>query len=208
MRRLLRLAMSQHVFHEPRAGAVAHTAASRLLAEDALLHQWMAWKTDEGWAASQHACAAMAAWPGSGEPGQTGFALAHGGQAMWPYLSGQPARLRRFADVMRLFSQRPGLEPAHVVRGYPWGEVPAGGTVVDVGGSHGAVSCAIARDFPDLKFVVQVGSRHDYTLRPLSPPLSLSDISKRGRRDRGRKGLPPTLAKKLKSRPCRTMTSR
>lgn len=158
IRRLLRLCISQHIFHEPRAGVVAHTAASRLLAEDKLLHQWMAWKTDEGWAGALHTCAAMAEWPDSGEPTETGFALAHGGWAIWPYLSENQDRLQRFADMMRLFSRRPGLEPHHVVHGYPWGELPVGATVVDVGGSHGAISCAIAREFPHLSFVVQVNS--------------------------------------------------
>lgn len=156
MKRMLRLAMSQHIFQEIRPGVVAHTAASRLLAEDELLHQWMAWKTDEGWSGALHSCEAMAKWPDSGEPDETGFALAQGGQAMWPYLSERPDRLRRFADMMRLFSRRPGIEAHHVVKGYPWGDLPHGATVVDVGGSHGVVACAIAREFPSLNFVVQV----------------------------------------------------
>ncbi|KAH8768314.1 S-adenosyl-L-methionine-dependent methyltransferase [Diaporthe sp. PMI_573] len=90
MCRMLRLAIAQHIFQEIRPGVVAHTAASRLLAEDEPLHQWMA-----------------------------------------------PDRLRRFADMMRLFSRRPGVEAQHVVKGYPWGDLPDGATVVDVGGSHG-----------------------------------------------------------------------
>lgn len=153
---MLRLAIAQYIFQEVRPGVIAHTAASRLLAEDELLHQWMAWKTDEGWSGALHSCDAMARWPDSGEPDETGFALAHGGQGMWSYLSERPDRLRRFADMMRLYARRPGIEVHHVVRGYPWGDLPDGATVVDVGGSHGAVACAIARDFPSLNFVVQV----------------------------------------------------
>lgn len=156
MKRMLRLAIAQHIFQEIRPGVVAHTAASRLLAEDEPLHQWMAWKADEGWSSALHSCDAMAKWPDSGEPDETGFALAHGGQGVWPYLSERPDRLRRFADMMRLFSRRPGLEAHHVVKGYPWGDLPRGATVVDVGGSHGFVACAIAREFPSLNFVVQV----------------------------------------------------
>lgn len=159
MRRLLRLAIAQHIFKEIRPGVVAHTAASRLLAEDELLHQWMGFKTGEGWLGAYHACAAMARWPGSGEPDETGFALGHGGEAMWDYLSTHPDSLHRFAAMMRFFSRRPGLEPHHVVGGFAWGELPEGGIVVDVGGSHGAVSIAIARAFPSLKLVVQVRSR-------------------------------------------------
>ncbi|KAG6358070.1 hypothetical protein INS49_013954 [Diaporthe citri] len=115
----------------------------------------MAWKTDEGWSGALHSCDAMSKWPDSGEPDETGFALAHGGQGVWPYLSERPDRLWRFADMMRLFSRRPGLEAHHVVKGYPWGDLPHGATVVDVGGSHGVFACSIAREFPSLNIVVQ-----------------------------------------------------
>lgn len=155
MRRLLRLAISQHVFKEVRPGVVGHTAASRLLAEDELLYQWMGFKTEEGWKGAYHTCEAMAKWPDSGEPNETGFALGHEGHAMWDYLSKHPDSLHRFAAMMRFFSRRPGLEPHHVVGGYAWGDLPEGATIVDVGGSHGAISIAIAREFPSVKLIVQ-----------------------------------------------------
>lgn len=47
---------------------------------------------DEGWAASCHASAAMAKWPDTGEPDQTGFGLAHG-KATYDYLSEHPESL-------------------------------------------------------------------------------------------------------------------
>lgn len=138
MRQLLRVAMAQHIFSEApgRPGVVIHTPASRVLVEDDLLYQWVAWYTGkfpssglkmlsamqqrsiayfstpvpfqlyhgdqlysdsyssegEGWAASYRAVDAMSKWPGSGEPDQTGFALAHG-KAMYEYLSGHPDSL-------------------------------------------------------------------------------------------------------------------
>lgn len=156
MRHMLRLAIVQHIFQEIRMGVVTHTAASRLLAEDEPLHQWMAWKADEGWSGALHSCEAMAKWPDSGEPNETGLAIVHGGQGVWPYLSQRPDRLRRFADMTPLFSRRPSLETHHVVNGYPWGDLPDGAMVVDVGGSHSVLACAIACQFPSLNFFVQV----------------------------------------------------
>lgn len=47
---------------------------------------------DEGWAASYHAGAAMSKWPNSGEPDETGFALAHG-KGLYDYLSEHPKSL-------------------------------------------------------------------------------------------------------------------
>lgn len=55
---------------------------------------------------------------------------------------------------MTWFSTGPGLEPRHVLNGFDW-ESLGKGLVVDVGGSHGSLSIAIAREFPLLKCVVQ-----------------------------------------------------
>lgn len=62
---------------------------------------------------------------------------------------------KRFADMMRFMTREPGLEPEHTVNGFPWAELGEA-TVVDLGGSHGAISCALARKYPSLKLVVQV----------------------------------------------------
>lgn len=52
LRRTLRYAMTFHrVFREPRKGFVAHTAASRLLAEDPLTRDAVGLRCDECWPA-------------------------------------------------------------------------------------------------------------------------------------------------------------
>lgn len=51
--------------------------------------------------------------------------------------------------------REPGLEPEYLVNGYPWAELGEA-TVVDLGGSRGAVSCGLARKYPSLKMIVQV----------------------------------------------------
>lgn len=43
----------------------------------------------------------------------------------------------------------------HVTDGYGWESIGAGGTVVDLGGSHGDVAFALARKFPGLHLIVQ-----------------------------------------------------
>lgn len=55
---------------------------------------------------------------------------------------------------MRWFNTNPEFDPIHVLDNYPW-ENLGNGTVVDVGGSHGAVSVAIAQRFPSLHCIVQ-----------------------------------------------------
>ncbi|KAK0705474.1 putative O-methyltransferase [Lasiosphaeris hirsuta] len=157
VRKLVRHAVSVHnLFAEPRPGVITHSAASRLLAEDDAVHSWVEYATHELWDAAFHAPDAMRRFPGSGEPNETGFSVANAtDKSFFAFMSDHPDRLRRFAAVMRYITQRPELGPELVVGAFPWGELPAGGTVVDVGGSHGLVCIELASKFPTLKFVVQ-----------------------------------------------------
>ena len=65
-----------------------------------------------------------------------------------------PDRDQRYADAMTYISNGPGLEHHHIVNGYDWASLGKG-TVVDVGGSHGSLSIAIAQAFPLLRCIVQ-----------------------------------------------------
>jgi hypothetical protein len=65
-----------------------------------------------------------------------------------------PERMSRFKDAMSFLQTFPGLEPSHAVKAYDWASLGKA-TVVDVGGSHSLVCIALAKEFPDLQFVVQ-----------------------------------------------------
>ncbi|CAO1605807.1 hypothetical protein XANCAGTX0491_009313 [Xanthoria calcicola] len=52
VRRILRHAMTYRVFREPMKGVVAHTAASRYLAENTLIRQWIGMVSEEMWPAA------------------------------------------------------------------------------------------------------------------------------------------------------------
>lgn len=156
MRRLIRHAISQHVFQEPRPGVATHSAAPRLIAEDADLAAWVRWRADDCWIAAYHACEAVARWPGSEEPNETGFAVANPTSlTMFDFLATQPERASRFAAGMRLYAAHSDLDLQYLVKAWSWGELPKGATVVDVGGSHGEAAIALARAYPSLSFVVQ-----------------------------------------------------
>lgn len=67
-----------------------------------------------------------------------------------------PERLQRFGKAMSLFSKAPGMGPSRLIDVYPWSTLKDGhATVVDVGGSFGNSSIALAEHYPDLKFIVQ-----------------------------------------------------
>ncbi|CAJ2509478.1 Uu.00g145040.m01.CDS01 [Anthostomella pinea] len=156
VRKIVRHAMTQHIFCEPRPGVVAHTAISRLLAEDADVAAWARWSADDCWLAAYYTCEAMARWPASEEPNETGFALANDTNlGMFDFLAAHPEPAARIAAGMRLYAARPDLDVRHLVDAWAWGDLPTGATVVDVGGSHGEAALALARAFPSLKLVVQ-----------------------------------------------------
>ena len=74
---------------------------------------------------------------------------------MWEHYASHPAVGKRFATAMEAFTSYPGNSLSYIVSGYPWETLPDDATVVDVGGSEGHVSKAIAAAFPKLKLVVQ-----------------------------------------------------
>ncbi|KAI1754940.1 hypothetical protein F4782DRAFT_538934 [Xylaria castorea] len=94
--------MTQRIFEETRPGVITHSTASRLLAEDSGVHDYVASCSDELWQAAAQTCNAMAQFPGSQEPTETGFSLANNtDKSMYEFLSGYPERSRRFANTMR-----------------------------------------------------------------------------------------------------------
>ncbi len=86
-----------------------------------------------------------------------GYSLAHStNKTVWDYYRTNPTRAKRFANAMKSFaSTNQGQNVSYLVEGYPWSLLGAGSTVVDVGGSEGHASIAIAEAHPTLKFVVQ-----------------------------------------------------
>lgn len=65
-----------------------------------------------------------------------------------------PWRAERFAGAMSYRATAKGDHVSHLLDGYPWGEL-GDCTVVDVGGSHGPTSIALAERFPNLVCIVQ-----------------------------------------------------
>ncbi|KAF2236496.1 putative O-methyltransferase [Viridothelium virens] len=155
VRRLLRHAIANRIFKEVRKGVVAHTAMSRLLAEDTLFQDYVATGEDT-LRATSYTVRAMLKYPGSEEPGQTGFSLGEGSDdSFYQIMASDPRRAERFMNCMIMKLQGPGYDVEHLAGYSLWETLPAGSTVVDVGGSHGEVASAIAKRYPSLKFIVQ-----------------------------------------------------
>ncbi|KAL9614957.1 MAG: hypothetical protein Q9167_000599 [Letrouitia subvulpina] len=85
----------------------------------------------------------------------TGFNIAHGTtQNSFEEISSLPHRKQRYAEAMRWFSTDPGFEANHILDGFDWAGL-GWATIVDIGGSYGSVSIAIAQKFSNLSCIVQ-----------------------------------------------------
>jgi len=133
LRRLIRHAMTNHIFHEPEKGFVAHTRTSRLLLEDLPLTNWVGFMTEDLWLPIANVVKAMKKWPGSGESNETSVNLAYGTSANWfDFIQQNKAFANRYNLAMQAHGDGEGFALAHTVDGYPWAELDEA-TVVDVG---------------------------------------------------------------------------
>ena len=92
----------------------------------------------------------MTKWPGSEEPNETAFNLAHHTElSFFLEISNIPNGAKRFADAMSFFQAGAGMQTALIVDNYNWSDY-ASGTIVNVGGSHGAVAIELGKRFPSV----------------------------------------------------------
>ncbi|KAI7788544.1 O-methyltransferase [Diaporthe eres] len=153
--RMLRYLMTSNIFHEPRPGFVAHTAGSKLLTvpgpRDLV---YFATLESTPWAASY--VETFDKWGCSEEPNETAFNYTSGSSLpVYKAWDKDPVRGPRFGRGMDGFQSSSAYHTDHMVEGWDWQLLSPGSTVVDIGGSRGTVSYALARAFPNPKFVVQ-----------------------------------------------------
>ncbi|KAJ2895437.1 hypothetical protein MKZ38_006582 [Zalerion maritima] len=155
LRRNLRHAILNNIFRETRPGFVAHTRPSLLLATDTLMYSWSLYWTHYMWPVATNWAAALQRWPGSEDEKHTALAAWAGKEANLYDVLGRDAEMQRaFQAAVEATGTSEGYDIAFTVDGYPWDKLGEG-TVVDLGGSQGQASVAIASSFPSLKFVVQ-----------------------------------------------------
>ncbi|KAK7555287.1 S-adenosyl-L-methionine-dependent methyltransferase [Phyllosticta citricarpa] len=155
VKRIVRHAMTNRIFCEPREGYVAHTAASRVLLDDPTMKDWVGLCTSDFFPAAARTVDAMVKWPGSQEPNQCGFSYAWDIDVpMFVEIGKNPERAKRFGRAMQSLTGGAGYEVDYLVNGYPW-DALGDAVVVDVGGSHGFVPVALGKQFPNLRFIVQ-----------------------------------------------------
>jgi hypothetical protein len=153
-RRILRRAITNHVFFEPEFEVIAHTSISKALAKVPNLREWVTVAWEDTWPPTTKAVSAMIKWPNSSDSAETAYNLVTGAQgSFFQELSASPERVEDFTKAMSLFKLMPGFEPNLVTEAKLWESVDE--IVVDVGGTDGAVAKELSAKFPKLRIVVQ-----------------------------------------------------
>nr|WNS47926.1 CapK [Capnodium sp. TTI-000886] len=152
---IARMAMTSRFLCEPTPEHVSHTAASIMLAKSKPLHDWALFMGKEAILIALDMVEATEKWPKSTGTNQTPFNIAmETDLSFFDHLQQRPDHMRMYADYQKAVASTEGLDLRHVVQGYAWAGLGKA-TVVDVGGSVGLASVALAEAFPDLNFIVQ-----------------------------------------------------
>ncbi len=153
-KRILRMAMTSNYFHEPRPGFVAHTAGSALLLNPKV-NDTVGYLMEETFPGAGRIGETMEKFGASEERNESPWNVAHEVDLpLFEYLETNPVRMTRFLGHMESLGGTEGYNVKHLLAGFDWKAVSTG-TVVDVGGSTGHASFAIADVAPELRFVVQ-----------------------------------------------------
>ncbi|KID89862.1 O-methyltransferase, family 2 [Metarhizium guizhouense ARSEF 977] len=172
--RILRHAMTNYIFCEPEPGLIAHTAASRELAEDGALQDWVGFNSEDIFPSAAKVLQSLKEHPEATSLTTTGFNYAFDTvdkEPMFVTFGKDPARAKRMGGAMASLTGGEGYEVSHFVDNYDFSqEDERGGTFVDIGGSHGFVSVDLAKKWKNMKFIVQ-----DLPKTVSSAPKPISD---------------------------------
>jgi hypothetical protein len=153
--RLVRHAVASRLFLEPSPGVISHSGMSNAIANVPLLREWVEETCENMWSSGPFIVSAMEKYPGSEEPGQSAYSVSRNTDCSFFEDLGTDetgVKAKRFADAMSFFQASPAMQTSLIVDNYDWKSYK---TVVDVGGSHGAVMIELAKQNPEMKCTVQ-----------------------------------------------------
>ncbi|KAH8821899.1 S-adenosyl-L-methionine-dependent methyltransferase [Xylogone sp. PMI_703] len=178
LQRVLRCVIAFRIFHEKTVGYVSHSATSKVL-RDKGARAWMGHQFGEMLPASAKLVDSFEKYPDSENHDETAMSMAFYGpdrKTYWEILEKEPWKVQRFSDGLEYVTTTGGQDFHHVVRAYNWQKF-GDATLVDVGGSSGRVSVAIAQLAPQLKFIIQDLPE----LEPVANVIIPKDLSNRMR---------------------------
>jgi hypothetical protein len=150
VKRMFRLAFGINLFKEEPKGYVAHTSLSSALPK---MSGWLKFLY------RQDICDAMLSWPDAmssydepKKPGSIPFNLGNGHDKLFFDVMQEEDGMSMFTEAMK--SVEAGRDEGHILHGYDWATLGEG-PIVDLGGGDGHVSIPIAKEYPELRVIIQ-----------------------------------------------------
>ncbi|KAI0972265.1 S-adenosyl-L-methionine-dependent methyltransferase [Xylaria arbuscula] len=174
LQRIARMAMLSGLFIEPEPTLIAHSPLSLSFATDSRLRDWGTFVTKYSEPCAQAMTAATQRWGYTEAKNETAWNVFSGSSLpFFDYMKQVPGMSDLFGRYMesKSLSQLERLE--HVLNGFDWNSLRSQAHVVDVGGSRGFVSAALANAHPGFRFTVQdipegIGSHSELSNIPSS----------------------------------------
>ena len=149
--------MTEHIFCEPQPGIVAHTAASRLLAENAPMRDFVGSVCEVRFPASARTVDALEKYGQSQDQNQSGFSLGNNtARGLFDELSCDAELARRFGGAMSALALQNDFD--FIMDSFPWTSY-TNPTILDIGGGSGDISIGLKARLPSAKFIVQDASK-------------------------------------------------
>ncbi|KAM5343387.1 hypothetical protein ACJ41O_011924 [Fusarium nematophilum] len=155
LKSVARMAMTNGLFVESPAEHIAHSATSALLRTSQNFSDWAVFMCDISAPTAAGMVEAHKRWPDDIDKTHTAYNVAFDTDVtFFQHLKQLPERQKHFAGYMRNVASSRGTHLKHMVNGFDWAGLGKA-VVVDVGGSTGHSSVALANCFPQLDFIVQ-----------------------------------------------------
>lgn len=153
---IARMAMTNNILTEPATGHVAHTANSAMFLKFPNTRDWASYMFTASIPTAAAMVTATEKWPGSVKKTETAYNVAfHHDLPFFDHLSQSPVLTKQFSGYMKSVTDAQGMDLSHLVHGFNWANLPDNSLVVDIGGSTGHASYALAAACPNLRFEVQ-----------------------------------------------------
>ncbi|KAI5370385.1 Putative O-methyltransferase domain, FAD-binding domain, O-methyltransferase COMT-type [Septoria linicola] len=156
LRGIARMAICNGFLEEPEVNQLRHSRISALFARDESYLSWARWMVNYSVPTALQLNNATRQWGETVAKDQTAFNLGMDVKVpFFDHLRQTPDMKDAFAGYMRNVTSNETWGLQHAVTGFDWASLPEGAKVVDVGGSLGHGSLAIAKQHTHLSFVVQ-----------------------------------------------------
>ncbi|KAI1288524.1 S-adenosyl-L-methionine-dependent methyltransferase [Xylaria venustula] len=174
LQRIARMAMLSGLFTEPEPTLIAHSPLSLSFATESRLRDWATFVNKYSEPCARALVAATRRWGYTEAKNETAYNVFSGSSMpFFDHMKQVPGMSDLFGRFMESKSLSQGERLAHVLNGFNWSSLKSQAHVVDVGGSRGFVSVALAQAHPGFHFTIQdipegIGSHSELSNVPSS----------------------------------------